>query len=125
MFQRFVLLGTAAMVAACATGPDVRELSQQCSVKYREDSPPGTMVAKPVAELRPSLEMLRNYPQSYACVAISVSERGEVTAAKLLETDKPPLGESLLKLASQAKYTPGTLNGNPVPTRTLISMAIH
>src|SRR5689334_6850123 len=107
MVERLIVLASVAIVTACATGPTARELSQQCNVKYREGSPPGVLVAQPITPLRPSVAALRDYPQSYACVAISVNERGEVTEAKLLETDSPGLGEYFLKQASQARYTPG------------------
>src|SRR5689334_20410926 len=93
MLQRLILFTAAAVVGACASGPGARELSQQCNVKYREEPPSGATPAKPIIEPRPSLVALRDYPQSYACVAISVNERGEVTGAKLLETDSPGLGE--------------------------------
>lgn len=82
------------------------------------------ITAKPVPELRPSTQALRDYPFSYACVAISVNERGQVTDARLLETNTPQMGEYLLKLTSQAKYTPGSLNGNPMATRAVISLGI-
>lgn len=79
----------------------------------------------PVSPLRPSVAALRDYRSSYACVAIFVNERGEVTDATVLETNTPQFGDYFLKLASQAKYKPGTLDGNPVATRSVISMAVH
>jgi hypothetical protein len=124
MFLRSVLLGAATVVAACVTGPAAHELAQQCNVKYREESPPGATIARPISPLRPSGGALRDYRSSYACVAISVNERGEVTDAKLLETDKPQFGEYFLKLTSQAKYTPGALNGNSVATKGVITIVI-
>jgi len=74
--------------------------------------------------LRPSVEALRDYPASYACVAVFVNERGQVTDARLLETNTPPMGDYFLKLTSQAKYIPGSQNGNPIATRAVISLGI-
>ena len=122
MFQRLVLLA-AAMVAACATGPNARDLAAQCNAKYQE-TPPGVTPAKPSSALRPSIGALRDYPSSYACVAVYVNERGQVTDAKLLENNTQAMGEYFLNLTSQAKYTPGSLNGNPIATRAVISLGI-
>jgi hypothetical protein len=80
--------------------------------------------AKPISALRPSMSALRDYPSSYACVAVFVNERGEVTDAKVLETNTPQMGDYFLKLTSQAKYTPGSLNGKPVATRVVMSLGI-
>jgi hypothetical protein len=124
MFQRLIPLAAAAVVTACATGPSARDLATQCASKYREGSPPGVTPAKATSALRPSYGALRDYPSSYACVAVFVNERGEVTDAKLLETNTPQVGDYFLKLTSQAKYTPRTLNGNPIATRAIISLGI-
>lgn len=124
MFQRLVLLAAAAIATACATGPNARELAAQCNAKYQEASPPGVTPAKPTSALRPSVGALRDYPASYACVAVSVNERGQVTDAKLLETNTPEMGDYFLKLTSQAKYMPGSLNGKPIATRAIISLGI-
>ena len=124
MFQRLVLVAAAAIPTACATGPNARELAAQCNAKYREASAPGVTPAKPASALRPSVGALREYPGSYACVAVFVNERGQVTDAKLLETNTPQMGEYFLKLTSETKYMAGSLNGNPIATRAVISLGI-
>src|SRR5882672_576161 len=122
MFQRLLLLAAAAIATACAIGPNARELAAQCNARYQETSPPGIAPAKPIPALRPSVGALRDYPGSYACVAVFVNEHGQVTDAKLLETNTPQMGDYFLKLTSQAKYMPGSLNGNPIATRAVISL---
>ena len=124
MMLRRILLTASAMVTACATGPNARDLAAQCNTKYRDTSAPGVTIAQPTPPLRPSMGALRDYPGSYACVAVSINGRGQVTDAKLLETNTPAMGDYFLKLASGSKYTPGSLNGNPIATRAVISLGI-
>jgi hypothetical protein len=123
MWRQIVVLSVC-VAAGCALGPDIRALAKQCDEKYRVESPPGTVPAKPVPELRLGQGM-RDYGASYACVAVLVNERGEVTEAKLLETDTPGFGAYFLNLVARSRYAPGTLNGKAVATRAVISASVN
>ena len=124
MLQRIFLLAAAGIVTACAAGPNARDLAAQCLAKYKQAPPPGVTTAEPTPPLRPSVQALRDYPFSYACIAVAVNERGQVTDAKLLETNTPQMGDYFLQLTSHAKYKPGSLNGSPIATRAVISLGI-
>src|SRR5947209_469240 len=123
MWRQIVVLSVC-VAAGCAVGPDVRALAKQCEEKYRVESPPGTVPAKPMPELRLGPAM-RDYGASYACVAVFVDERGEVIEARLLETDTPGFGQYFLNLVARSRYAPGTLNGKPVATRAVMSASFN
>lgn len=80
---------------------------------------PEGLELKPLHAPQPQPGLLKT-TSAYACVAVTIDERGRVGDAELVSTDNVAFAESFLRIVGRWRFEPLVKNGESIAARTTL-----
>jgi hypothetical protein len=130
--ERLVIPAVIVLAGCTTTHPDpVATASERCApyVIAGEPgvTPPTWKSGSMLPEERPSIDMAgrpASGESAWACLAYTVNSKGRVENVEVVATSSPVLGARAARGLSATVYEPARKNGEPVPFRSMRSVAI-
>ena len=113
------------ILCGCAAGPGAPDVIRQCNLKYRTAPPSGDTDPKAITPIRLDSGIRRFSSGVYACLAVTVSERGDINGLAVLETNDEGFADYFSRIVVRAKFEPAKSNGAATAGRLIISSAVQ